>query len=83
MALGCEISAILVRLASPGAVGPLRHVRLQRVAHGLRVRALVIAAVFDKSLTQATSARAEQTTGKLGTAGRQCPGVVRVCAVSC
>lgn len=40
---------------------------------GLRVRALVIAAVFDKSLTQATAARAEQTTGKLGTAGRHCP----------
>ena len=52
---------------------------------GLRVRALVIAAVFDKSLTQATSARAEQTTGKLGTAGRHCPprGGLRVCAVSC
>ena len=50
---------------------------------GLRVRALVIAAVFDKSLTQATAARAEQTTGKLGTAGRHCPGAVHVCAVSC
>ena len=50
---------------------------------GLRVRALVIAAVFDKSLTQATSARAEQTTGKLGTTGDNSHCVVRVCAVSC
>ena len=50
---------------------------------GLRVRALVIAAVFDKSLTQATAARAEQTTGKLGTAGRDCPGAVRVLLIGC
>ena len=54
---------------------------------GLRVRALVIAAVFDKSLTQATSARAEQTTGKLGTGRPTMPGrcarVYRVLLIGC